>query len=208
MGIQVDALPLDFNGKIVLLEPKQDGQPAGSDLDQRGGRLMIRSAQAAGTRAAQAALNPAPDTDLDRFLLIEETRRRDDRYPRHSLRPLPARTGGALMTGLANATGAPALTRPGMGPFRPGATVQRSQHGWQRYRDLKPRESAAPAAPPPAGEPPAPPQPKKGKRPTHEFIRVLQVNGRKAYQPVAVVWLRESARASSSSTPTSRPATT
>ena len=72
VGIQVDALPLDFNGKIVLLEPKQDGQPAGSNLEQRGGRLMIRSAQAAGTRAAQAALNPAPDTDLDRFLLIEE----------------------------------------------------------------------------------------------------------------------------------------
>ena len=98
------------------------------------------------------------------------------------------------MTGLANATGAPALTRPGMGPFRPGATVQRPQHGWQRYRDLKPRESVAAAAPPPAGEPPAPPKAKKGKRPTHEVIRVLQVDGRKAYQPVAVVWLRESGK--------------
>jgi hypothetical protein len=33
---------------------------------------MIRSAQAAGTRAAPAALNPARDADFDRFLLIEE----------------------------------------------------------------------------------------------------------------------------------------
>jgi hypothetical protein len=32
--LQVDALPLDFNGRIVLLEPKQDGQPAGSDPEQ------------------------------------------------------------------------------------------------------------------------------------------------------------------------------
>jgi hypothetical protein len=34
---------------------------------------MTRSMQAAGTRAAQAALNPARDSDFDRYLLVEDT---------------------------------------------------------------------------------------------------------------------------------------
>ena len=33
---------------------------------------MTRSTQAAGTRAAQAALTPAHDTAFDRYLLIED----------------------------------------------------------------------------------------------------------------------------------------
>jgi hypothetical protein len=36
VGIQVDALPLDFNGKIVLLEPKQDEQSTVSDTQEQG----------------------------------------------------------------------------------------------------------------------------------------------------------------------------
>jgi hypothetical protein len=98
------------------------------------------------------------------------------------------------MTGLANATGAPVLTRCAVNPVRPQAPLWRPQQSWQRYRDLKPRDTAPPA-PPAGGDPPAPPpQRKKGKRPTHEITRVLQVDGRKAYQPVAVVWLREDGR--------------
>jgi hypothetical protein len=33
---------------------------------------MTRSAQAAGTRAAQAALTPANEPDFDRYLLLED----------------------------------------------------------------------------------------------------------------------------------------
>ena len=33
---------------------------------------MTRSTHAAGTRAAQAALTPAHDTDFDRYLLVED----------------------------------------------------------------------------------------------------------------------------------------
>jgi hypothetical protein len=33
---------------------------------------MTRSPQAAGTRAAQAALTPAQESDFDRYLLIED----------------------------------------------------------------------------------------------------------------------------------------
>jgi hypothetical protein len=35
--VQVDALPLDFNGRIVLLEPKQGQEPAGGP-DETDGR--------------------------------------------------------------------------------------------------------------------------------------------------------------------------
>ncbi|MFZ1104556.1 MAG: hypothetical protein WAN86_17185 [Hyphomicrobiaceae bacterium] len=34
---------------------------------------MNRSADAAGTRAAQAALTPAQDTDFERYLLVDDT---------------------------------------------------------------------------------------------------------------------------------------
>jgi hypothetical protein len=98
------------------------------------------------------------------------------------------------MTGLAHATAASVLTRPAATPLRPQANVDRARDSWQRYRDLKPRDSAAPAAPPPAGEPPPPPKAKKGKRPTHELVRIIEVEGRKAYQPVAVLWLRETGK--------------
>jgi hypothetical protein len=81
-----------------------------------------------------------------------------------------------------------------MSPVRPQAAVHRAQYGWQRYRELEPRAGAAPAVAPPAEEPPAPLRPKKGKRPTHELVRVLDVEGRKAYQPVGVLWLRDTGK--------------
>jgi hypothetical protein len=34
---------------------------------------MTRSTSAAGTRAAQAALTPAQDSDFDRYLLVDDT---------------------------------------------------------------------------------------------------------------------------------------